>query len=79
MIPVGIAHQRSFPREPNPANPPPNNAPAMVPSEQSLVSYSTTVRRITLLPAISSPQGMVLVTGPTGSGKTTILIPNKTE
>ena len=38
--PEGIAHQRSFPLLPNPASPPPNNAPATVPPEQSLSSTS---------------------------------------
>ena len=38
MIPAGIAHHLSLPREPNPASPPPSNPPATVPSEQSLVS-----------------------------------------
>ena len=62
-IPRGIAHQRPSPRDIAAAAPPPINAPAILPSEQSLVSYSTVVCLRIVVPedVVLSPQGTSIV------------------
>ena len=45
-MPVGIAHQRPSPLESAAPRPPPTRPPAILPSVQSLLSYSMVVLRV---------------------------------